>query len=193
MNKDKIVTSIVVLATLILAGIAVFTALRLYGSGTQPVSPASPASQPAAGQQSKACEALIFNITKESTPTPTQVPGEPTSTPIPTSIPTATPTQTVVIQSTPTPTQVPGEPTNTPAPTSTPTATPTQGSIGASDPTPTQTDTAIAQAESPTTADPGAIGGADAEELPQAGSSLPTLFFGAFSLLFIFLGLVLVF
>ena len=192
MNKDKIVTSIVVLATLILAGIAVFTALRLYGRGTQPVSPASPASQPAAGQQPKACEALIFNITKETTPTPTRVPGEPTNTPAPTKTPTATPTQTVT-QSTPTPTQVPGEPTNTPAPTSTPTATPTQGSIGANDPTPTPTNTAIAQAQSPTSANPGAIGGTDVEELPLAGNSLPTLLFGAFSLLFIFLGLALVF
>lgn len=48
MNKEKVATTIIVLATLILAGIAVFTALRLYERGSQPVSPAAPASQPSA-------------------------------------------------------------------------------------------------------------------------------------------------
>jgi len=40
--KTKAITGIIVVATILLAGVAIFTALRLYQLGSEPVSPASP-------------------------------------------------------------------------------------------------------------------------------------------------------
>jgi len=46
--KSKIVTFLIVGATLVLAGIAVFTAIRLYTLRNQPVAPTAPESEPSA-------------------------------------------------------------------------------------------------------------------------------------------------
>ena len=46
--KSKLVTSLIVISTVILAGVAIFTALRLYQLRTRPVAPTAPESQPAA-------------------------------------------------------------------------------------------------------------------------------------------------
>lgn len=121
--KNKVVTVLIVIATVILAGVAIFTAYRLYQSGTEPVAPTAPDLVPAAGGQPtptpQACQELAFAI---ATPTPSV-----------TVTPTVTPTATV------TPTDGP-TPTNTPTPTQPDTtATPTPTGAITSTPTPTQT------------------------------------------------------
>lgn len=91
-------------ATVVLGGVAVFTAIRLYQLRSEPVAPNAPDSQPAAGNftnppssqpQLNACTALVFTL---STGTPT---GTPTTTP--TSTPTTTATATPTTTATPTP------------------------------------------------------------------------------------------
>lgn len=173
--KSKVVTALVVVATAILAGVAIFTAMRLYKLGSEPVAPTAPtdseACQPTATPAPvlQPCESLTFTITQE-TPTPTPlITSTPTPTVTATLTPTATPTQTPT--STPEPTSTPGGPTSTPTsePTSTsaPTATPTTGYIAQASPTPS----GIA--------------------LPDAGISLPTLFGFGLGMLLITLALIL--
>jgi hypothetical protein len=164
--KNKVVTALIVIATVILAGVAIFTAYRLYQSGTESVAPTAPESVPAAGGQPtptpQACQELAFTIT---TPTPS-VTVTPTVTPTATVTPTDGPT--------PTPTEPPrGSPSPTPTSTPTPTqpettGTPTPTSVVTSTPMPTQTD-----------------------QLPDAGISIPTILAGALGFLLIFLSLVL--
>lgn len=111
MNKKKIVTVLIVIATVILAGVAVFTAIRLYQLRQQAVAPTAPTEPEAAAPVIEECTQLAFTIGEEPTPTPTEGPT-PTPTPTPTGTVTPTPTGTV----TPTPTSTPG-PTATPTPT----------------------------------------------------------------------------
>lgn len=99
----RIGTILVVLATIVLAGVAIYTAIRLYQLRQQPVAPNVPSSQPQAAANVGSCGALAFNTTGTGTPTPT-----PTETP--TGTPTSTPTET---------------PTGTPGPTESPTPSPT--------------------------------------------------------------------
>jgi hypothetical protein len=110
--KGKVATAFIIFSTIVLAGIAIFTAIRLYELRSQPVAPNVPSSIPKAAELNN-CK-LSFTITQETpTGTPTATPtGTPTATPTgtPTGTPTATPTAT---------------PTGTPGPTATPTATPT--------------------------------------------------------------------
>jgi hypothetical protein len=128
--KNKVVTVLIVIATVILAGVAIFTAIRLYQLRQESVAPSAPESKPAAATPQptyEACSSLAFTITQEATPTPT-----PTSTA--TTSPTATPTLPPGATETPTPTAtatLPPGATATPTPTSTliaegPTATPTE-------------------------------------------------------------------
>jgi hypothetical protein len=56
--KGKVVTGLVVLSTLVLAGIAIFTALRLYQLRQENLSPLSPESQPLAWD----CSTYTFNV-----------------------------------------------------------------------------------------------------------------------------------
>jgi len=116
MNKKKIVTVLIVIATVILAGVAVFTAIRLYQLRQEAVAPTAPEESEAAEPVIEECTQLAFTIGEEPTPTPTEGPT-PTPTPTPTGTVTPTPTGTV----TPTPTSTPG-PTATPTPTGTTTA-----------------------------------------------------------------------
>ena len=110
MKKKKIVTILIVIATIALAGVAVFTAIRLYQLRQESVSPAAPTSQPAAAAP-VSCNALAFKLTTPA--------GSPTSTP--SGSPTATPTGS--------PTSTPsGSPTDTPTATATATATATSSS-----------------------------------------------------------------
>lgn len=60
--KSKVVTIVILLATLILAGIAIFTAVRLYQLRQQAVAPNAPESKPAAATPSS-CQALTFTLT----------------------------------------------------------------------------------------------------------------------------------
>ncbi len=124
MNKKKIVTVLIIIATVILAGVAVFTAIRLYQLRQQAVAPTAPERPEAAAPQIEHCTQLTFSIGEEPTPTPTE---SPTPTPTGTVTPTPTPTGTV----TPTP-------TSTPTPTATPTSIPTETPIAEATPTPSE-------------------------------------------------------
>lgn len=72
--RKNTVTLLIVLATIILAGVAIFTAIRLYQTRQVAVTPNVPSSQPAAAINT-ACQTLAFTI---ATPTPS-----PTATPVP--------------------------------------------------------------------------------------------------------------
>jgi len=139
--KSKVVTILVVIATLILAGVAVFSALKLYQLNKSPVAPTAPESEPVANEitqpnieeesvlppQDEQRE-LAFRLTGTITPTPT---NSPTSTPTT----TPTPTQAIIAQATITPTPTA---TLTPTPTTTPSPTPTLTITPTPTPTPTQ-------------------------------------------------------
>ena len=105
MNKKKIATIAVVISTIVLAGIAVFTAIRLYQLRQESVSPAAPESEPAAAEpQITSCNTLAFTIS-----TPTSTPSDsPTPTSTPTDTPTAAPTDTPTTPPTTPPTVPPG-------------------------------------------------------------------------------------
>ena len=116
MNKKKIVTVLIVIATVILAGVAVYTAIRLYQLRQEAVAPTAPAESEAAAPTTEQCTQLAFTIDENPTPTPTPtgtvtptptgtVTPTPTSTPGPTTTPTPTPTGTPIAQATPTPTE----------------------------------------------------------------------------------------
>src|SRR3989344_5881405 len=99
--KGKFVTILVVAATVILAGVAIFTALRLYQLRQESISLTQPESEPEATQpEINSCELLTFSITE---PTPSL---SPTNTPTPTQPPVGgiSPTPTTIAQATPTPT-----------------------------------------------------------------------------------------
>jgi cytoskeletal protein RodZ len=119
--RNKVVTILIVIATIILSGVAVFTALRLYQLREKPVAPTAP-EEPKAQEVTltptpAACAELAFTIsTSTGTPTPTDTEG-------PTSTPTEGPTST---------------PTEGPTSTSTGTPTPTTGKIAQVSPTPTE-------------------------------------------------------
>lgn len=133
MKKSKITTILIVIITIILAGVAIFTATRLYNLRDQAVAPTAPTSRPAA-QVSTSCEVLTFTIT-----TPT------------------------------------GSGTSSPTPTST----------SSSSPTPTETSTSTSQdsTATPTTT--------TTPELPDAGTSWPTVLGGGLGILVIFGALLL--
>lgn len=90
MLKGKVGTAIILVFTLILAGVAVFTALRLYQLRSQPVAPNVPSSIPKAAENT--CN-LSFTLSTST--------GSPTPTPSGSSTPTATPTSTPTPSSTP--------------------------------------------------------------------------------------------
>ncbi len=117
--KNKAVTGLVVVATVILAGVAVFTAIKLYQLRDIQVTPTAPESQPIAQQESPptatptpCCANLSFalatpTLTPTQTPTPTQpliaqASPTPTTQLTPTVTPTVTPTTTLTITPTPT-------------------------------------------------------------------------------------------
>lgn len=73
--RKNLVTILILGATLVLAGIAVFTAIRLYQLRQQPVAPTAPTSKPGAAAP-VACQALSFTLAITTpTPTPTPQPG----------------------------------------------------------------------------------------------------------------------
>jgi len=130
---SKIGTTLIILATIILAGIAIFTAYRLYQLRQQPIAPNVPSSYPKAESVSN-CGPISFTI---SVTTPTETP-----TGSPSAAPTVTPTPTG--EATATPTDIPTEtPTATPAGTSGPTATATATAVVTSVATPAPTEAAL--------------------------------------------------
>lgn len=110
MNKSKVITTVgIILSTVVLAGIAIFTAIRLYQTRSTPVAPNAPESNPRA-QEVNSCS-LTFTI---SIPT-----ASPTASPTSTATSTATATATATATSTAIAT-----PTETASPTATATSNP---------------------------------------------------------------------
>ena len=131
--KNKKLAAFAALLTVVLAFVAIATAIRLYQLRQQAVAPTAP-EEPEAAISGPACETLFFTI---NTPTPTS-----TLTPTPTKTPTPTPTATKTPTPkppTPTPTPTPKPPTPTPTPTRTPTPTKTPTPTATNTPTPTPT------------------------------------------------------
>ncbi len=79
--KGKLATIIILLATFVLAGVAIFTAIRLYQLRQVSVAPTAPESQPEAAAV-PVCQLTFTLVTITPTPTAT-----PTKTPTPTPVP----------------------------------------------------------------------------------------------------------
>lgn len=144
-------TILILLATLVLGGIAVYTAVRLYQQGTQPVAPNVPGSTPSAADVTQACQAITFTVATP-TPTPTAIAS---ATPSPSPSASPTPTATPSLTPSPTPTQPPTGGVSTPTPTPTPTPVVT----------PAPTSPPVAQATPLASAPP----------IPVTGGELPTI------------------
>jgi cell division septation protein DedD len=183
--KGKIATAIVLLSTFVLAGVAIFTAIRLYQLRQVSVAPNAPESQPKAAGTETRCgfdetTGQTLSCPQGSTCIQPEVgiglgtcrasaadsgncelrftltTSTGSPTPTPTTTATATATATATTTSTPTTT-----------PTATTTATATATAVG-STPGPTATATAKAATTNPTsTATPAA--------LPQSGTDWPTV------------------
>jgi len=107
--KSKFGTILVLLATVVLAGIAIFTAFRLYKLRQEAITPNAPTSKPAAATapaeptaSPSVCPALIFSIEPTGTATATA-----TSTSTATATATATSTSTATATATATGTAEP--------------------------------------------------------------------------------------
>lgn len=96
--KKRVITIIIVIATVILAGVAVYTAVRLYQLRQEAVAPTAPSSKPAAAEpKTNICTQLTFTLTVSPPPTASATPtpsasATPTPTPSSTAAPTPTPT-----------------------------------------------------------------------------------------------------
>lgn len=117
--KNKFGTTIILVITFLLAGVAIFTAVRLYQLRQTSITPTQPESRPAAQQATTAPVAasacvLTFALSSAS-PTPTTT-GTATATGTATSTATATSTSTSTSTATATSTGTPGA-TGTPGPT----------------------------------------------------------------------------
>ena len=88
MNKNKFTIIGIILTTVILAGVAIFTAMRLYQTRQTAVAPNVPSSRPAAQEVPANTCSLSFTLTIQT--------STPTATPIKTVTPTATATATAV-------------------------------------------------------------------------------------------------
>lgn len=216
--KNKFVNIGVIIATVVLAGIAIFTAIRLYQLRSQPVAPNVPSSEPAAA--GAACT-LTFTITLPTatptkspspTPTPTKSPS-PTPTKSPSPSPTANPQCNTACTSN---SQCPSQyicyiptgstsgncrnaqcltktdcqcPTASPSPTPTKTATPTATATSTSTASATPTTTPTATS---TLIAQGPTASPEAS-LPDAGTSWPTIIGTVFGILVIMGSLILIF
>lgn len=92
--KGKVATTIIVLATFVLAGVAIFTAIRLYQLRQQPVAPNVPSSIPKAAEVTSCTLSFTLNVEETATPsgTPTATPsGTPVASPPESAGPSATP------------------------------------------------------------------------------------------------------
>ena len=202
MKRNKIITTLIIIATIILAGIAIFTAIRLYQLRKETVAPTAPEKSkaqvvPTPTPGYEACSALSFTI---STPAPgvcnslcvtnsdcssssttsasnniNLICYQPSPTPCPTgpACITVMPPKACRNQSCPTKSDCVCS-TATATPTVTPTSTSTSTPTGSASATPTPTSTKTA---TPTgTSSPISQATATpAAGLPAAGTTLPTL------------------
>lgn len=154
--KNKIATIGIIIATIVLAGVAVFTAVRLYQLRKEAVAPNVPSSKPQAATTPKTCSALTFTL-GTPTPTPTSIPQ---CNKTPCSSDTQCPSDLVCYRPGPQPSGptnmgacrnprcltsadcICRTPTPTATPTSTPTGSPTATPTGIPGETPTSTPTA---------------------------------------------------
>jgi len=103
MGKKRIVTILIVIATVVLAGVAIFTAVRLYQLRQEAVAPTAPTSKPEAATDG--CSALSFTLTTGSpSPTPSGS-ASPTPSESPTASPSESPTSTATASASPTTTE----------------------------------------------------------------------------------------
>lgn len=92
--KGKVATVVIVLATFVLAGVAIFTAIRLYQLRQQPVAPNVPSSFPKAAEVTSCTLSFTLDVAPTATPSgsPTASPsGTPTASPTGSPGPSATP------------------------------------------------------------------------------------------------------
>lgn len=196
--KGKFFTILTVGVTIILAGVAIFTAVRLYQLRQESISPTSPESEPEAcgghsQPQTTECTSLAFTLTQppagcnESCTVDSSCEGNlicsngycrnsscvsETDCVCPEPTVTSTPTPTNPPDSTPTVTNTP-TPTDQPGSTSTP--TPTDTPRGGNDPTPTPTN-APNPTSTPTTQVGDVSPDSSGQALPDAGIATPTIF-----------------
>jgi hypothetical protein len=150
--RKNTIAIIVVLVTLTLAGVAIFTAIRLFQLRQQPISPNVPESRPGATDAPSvdtSCAEVAFTLEEESSPTPSAT-ATPTSSASPSGSPTVAPTAT------PTTPPIGGNPTPTPSSSSSPRPSVTPRPSTAPSSTPVAT----------------------TPSLPQAGVSAPTIMIG---------------
>jgi hypothetical protein len=118
LDKNNLITMFIVGSTVVLGGIAIFTAFKLYQLRQKPTAPTQaeteviePTPEPTAAPVNTACEVLTFSIAGKTSQI--AIAATPTSTPLPS--PTVKPTSSPIPSLTPSP---------TPTPTAKPTATP---------------------------------------------------------------------
>ncbi|MBL7036347.1 hypothetical protein ISR94_00675 [Candidatus Microgenomates bacterium] len=181
MKKSKISTILIIIATIVLAGVAIFTATRLYNLRNQAVAPNAPTSRPAA-QEVSSCS-LSFTISVST--------SSPTATSTSSSSPTATATATSTASSTPTASPNPqcnySCTSNVDCPSDLICYIPSGDTTGNCRNTQctAETDCSCPQTS---TATPAA---SDAPQLPDAGTSWPTIVGGGLGILAIFGALLL--
>lgn len=104
--KNKAVVIGVLLTTLVLAGVAMFTAFRLYQTRNQAITPNAPSSRPAAATPTASSVtscSLSFSLTTTTvTPTPTST-GSGSGSPSPTATVTSSPSPTATVTASPSP------------------------------------------------------------------------------------------
>ncbi len=153
--KNKFTIIGIVTTTIILAGIAIFTAVKLYQTRYKIVAPNIPSSRPSAQEIGTTPSTCQLNFTISTTAIVENI-----STGSPSSSPSPTATSTI-------------KATGTASPTATSTATSTIKATGTASPTATST-TAV-KTSTPTTE----------PSLPNAGTTWPTIFGVGFGLLII--------
>jgi len=150
MDKNKLITSLIIGSTTLLGAIAIFTAYKLYqlrqGPGNPEPSQAQVIPSPTPAIETS-CNPLTFSIKSQTT---SLAQASPTASP--TLRPTATPTASPTIKP-------------TVKPSATPTASPSLGGLAQASPTPTATPTVK----------PSVTPAPTAVALPEAGVSFPTL------------------
>lgn len=202
--KNKYTTIGIILTTVVLAGIAIFTAIRLYQTRQQPVAPNVPSSKPKADETTAITCQLIFEIagpttvptvtpTTTATATPTGIKtATPTATPTSTGIRTATPTTTSTATATANPQCNNSCTQNTDCPDGLMCNIPSGETMGSCRNTSCLSETdctcPVATATSTTTTSI-----AEEPELPDAGTSWPTLVGTAFGILILLGSLLLAF
>lgn len=182
--KNKATTIIILVITFILAGVAIFTAVRLYQLRQTSISPAAPSSRPAAagttcgGIAGTICPSNEVCIYSNGTTRAPSIDASGTCQPISSAKASEVCTLSFSLTST---TSTPTPTGSTTTPTATSTSTPTVSGTATPTGTPTTTSTPTGGTSTP---------GATQPSLPNSGSSWPTIV-GAGLGIFVILGSLL--